>query len=125
MKIFLSNRRRLLGNSNRSSSRPLGDACGGDKTENEVPVLDSLTTHHRRAIRLPLPKPALFYVVVSGTKQRSLKCEKTGEFFYGKTVPLIRLRGKWLAAAGFPPNSRVQVKILRSGLIQLTKEKSK
>ncbi|HVU26530.1 MAG TPA: SymE family type I addiction module toxin [Verrucomicrobiae bacterium] len=122
MKTFCQNRRRSMVK-HRTAVSGRDSQSRGVTTENEVPVLDSVDGLCRRAIRLHPSETGTFYVVVSGTKQRSLKCEKTGEFFYGKTVPLIRLRGKWLAAAGFPPNSRVQVKILRSGLIQLRKEK--
>lgn len=62
--------------------------------------------------------------MVTGTKKtRSLKIEETGDFARAQIIPGIRLRGQWLAAAGFPPGARVRVTVLASGLIQLEKEK--
>lgn len=43
-------------------------------------------------------------------KTRTLKIEETGDYFIGKTKPLIRLKGKWLAELGFKPNSKVEVR---------------
>jgi hypothetical protein len=39
--------------------------------------------------------------------------------FPGKTVPMVRLRGKWLQAAGFPPGQRLTVKIVFPGAIEM------
>jgi hypothetical protein len=44
---------------------------------------------------------------VQKTNSRRLKVETTGDFFYRKTKPAIRLKGKWLADAGFAPDSYV------------------
>lgn len=51
---------------------------------------------------------------------RNLKVELAGDYFYGKTVPKIRLQGRWLAALGFQPNGRVTVRPLASGELILT-----
>lgn len=55
-------------------------------------------------------------------KNRSLQIEETGNFHLKKTVPKIRITGKWLAAAGFPPGGRVIVQMLQPGIIQLSHE---
>jgi hypothetical protein len=34
--------------------------------------------------------------------KRKLKIEERGDYFARKTVPTVRLKGKWLQAAGFP-----------------------
>jgi hypothetical protein len=48
-----------------------------------------------------------------------LKVEEVGDFFNKKTVPLIRLRGKWLQAAGILPESHVIVENPEKGIIIL------
>jgi hypothetical protein len=56
------------------------------------------------------------------TKQpmpRTLTIEEIGDFFRKKTIPCIRLRGKWLQAAGFHPNQSVQVTTISPGVIEL------
>ena len=40
---------------------------------------------------------------------RILKVSEVGDFYRKKTVPRIRLEGKWLARAGIPPGCRVKV----------------
>lgn len=57
-------------------------------------------------------------------KARSLKIEMAGDFFRNKTHPLIRLKGRWLMALGFNPNSRVAVIPVTDGEITLKVEKS-
>lgn len=51
--------------------------------------------------------------------QRSLKIEETGDFFAKRIKPLIRLRGKWLQAAGFVPGKRVDVILQNPGRLVL------
>jgi hypothetical protein len=50
---------------------------------------------------------------------RILKVERVGDFFREKTVPLIRLRGKWLQAAGMLPESHIIVENPEKGIIIL------
>lgn len=50
---------------------------------------------------------------------RSIKIETDGDYFKRKVFPKIRLRGKWLAAAGFPPESRVTISALAPGVLML------
>jgi len=56
---------------------------------------------------------------LSPNRTRALKIEERGDFFSGKTVPMVRLRGKWLQAAGFPPGQRLTVKIVSPGVIEM------
>ena len=51
---------------------------------------------------------------------RTIKVEKTGDFFYSQVKPAIRLKGNWLERAGFPPNSHARIEILATGIIQIT-----
>lgn len=51
--------------------------------------------------------------------KRNLKIEERGDPFARKTFPGIRLVGKWLARAGFPPGGRVHVHLLADGIIQI------
>jgi hypothetical protein len=51
---------------------------------------------------------------------RSLKIESTGDYFRKRISPIIRLKGKWLAAAGFPPGGRIQLTHLANGVIQIS-----
>jgi len=41
--------------------------------------------------------------------QRKLKIRETGDYFNKKTIPEIRLKGKWLQEAGFRYNEHVKV----------------
>lgn len=43
--------------------------------------------------------------------QRELKIEEVGDFYKKQTVPLIRLRGKWLEKAGFQPGTKVVIEV--------------
>jgi len=51
--------------------------------------------------------------------QRTLKIEERGDFHARQTVPTVRLKGKWLQAAGFPPGRRVTLTVLALGVIEL------
>ena len=51
---------------------------------------------------------------------RTIKVEKTGDYFYAKVKPAIRLKGNWLERAGFPPDSRARIEILANGVLQIT-----
>ena len=50
---------------------------------------------------------------------RTLKVEMTGDFFSRKVKPAIRLKGHWLARAGFVPDSRVRVVIREPGILEI------
>ncbi len=50
---------------------------------------------------------------------RSLKIEATGDFFYRKITPRIRLAGQWLEQAGFKPGHRVEVRMEQPGSLSL------
>ena len=50
---------------------------------------------------------------------RSLAIEATGDFFYRKITPRIRLAGRWLEQAGFKPGHRVEVRIEQAGSLSL------
>lgn len=54
-----------------------------------------------------------------GQEVRTLKIEEDGDYFRGRTKPKIRLTGRWLERAGFKPGTRVSVKCLGSGVIEL------
>ena len=64
------------------------------------------------------PGSGAFFVMSKQT--RTLKVEKTGDYFYAKVKPAIRLKGNWLERAGFPPNSRARIEILANGVLQIT-----
>jgi hypothetical protein len=51
---------------------------------------------------------------------RTLRIERTGDFFYGKITPKIRLTGQWLEQAGFKPGHRVEVRLDQPGKVTLT-----
>ena len=51
--------------------------------------------------------------------QRTLKIEERGDFAARQTFPAVRLKGKWLQAAGFPPGQRVTLTVLALGVIEL------
>lgn len=61
----------------------------------------------------------------SGGPVRTLKIEEHGDFFRGRIKPKIRLMGHWLERAGFKPGTRVAVRCLASGVIELRSETSK
>lgn len=50
---------------------------------------------------------------------RILKIEEDGDSWLGKTKPKIRLKGNWLARAGFNHGQRVEVKFIAIGVIEL------
>jgi Toxin SymE, type I toxin-antitoxin system len=50
---------------------------------------------------------------------RTIKIENTGDFFYRKTKPAIRLKGRWLENAGFPPDTYARITIRETGLIEI------
>lgn len=52
-------------------------------------------------------------------KARSLKIEKTGDFFKGKIIPRIRIAGQWLEQAGFKPGERVEIRFEQPGILTL------
>jgi len=51
---------------------------------------------------------------------RILKVEEVGDFWRGDTIPRIRLKGKWLDNAGFPPNTRVEVNNTQHGVLLIS-----
>lgn len=53
---------------------------------------------------------------------RTLKIEEDGDYFRGRIKPKIRLMGQWLERAGFKPGTRVSVRCLGSGVIELRSE---
>ena len=50
---------------------------------------------------------------------RSLAVEADGDRWKGDINPKIRLKGQWLAEAGFKPGSRVNVRCIAPGMIEL------
>lgn len=50
---------------------------------------------------------------------RCIKIEEMGDYARKKTVPSIRLKGKWLQAAGFPPGQHLQLKVVALGCLEL------
>jgi hypothetical protein len=52
---------------------------------------------------------------------RHLHAYPTGDFWRKKVVPLIRLQGKWLERAGFPPGCPVIVEIKGDGVLTVRK----
>lgn len=55
---------------------------------------------------------------------RSISIENAGDFFRRKTFPKIRLEGRWLLAAGFPPGRKVSVVSSSPGVLELRLEDS-
>ena len=51
---------------------------------------------------------------------RILKVEEVGDFWRGDTISRIRLKGKWLDKAGFPPNTRVEVNNTQHGVLLIS-----
>jgi type I toxin-antitoxin system toxin SymE len=60
-----------------------------------------------------------YQAVTSHPQSRSLKIEATGDYFYRKITPKIRLSGQWLERAGFKPGHRVEVRLDQPGTITL------
>jgi hypothetical protein len=50
---------------------------------------------------------------------RTLKIEREGDRWRGGFKPKIRIMGRWLERAGFPPEARVQVVHTAPGVIEL------
>lgn len=50
---------------------------------------------------------------------RTLKIEEDGDSWLGNTKPKIRLKGNWLARAGFNHGQHVAVKFITTGVIEL------
>ena len=50
---------------------------------------------------------------------RTLQIEAEGDRWKGISIPKIRLMGRWLEQAGFPPGHRVQVTCVAPGVIEL------
>jgi hypothetical protein len=55
----------------------------------------------------------------SNQSSRTLKIEEDGDSWLGNTKPKIRLKGNWLAQAGFNHGQRVEVKFIATGVIEL------
>lgn len=55
---------------------------------------------------------------------RTLKIEADGDGWKGLVKPKIRLMGRWLERAGFPPGRHVHVKCVAPGFIELRARKS-
>ena len=55
---------------------------------------------------------------------RTLKIEAEGDYFRGRIKPKLRLIGHWLERAGFKPGTRVSVRCLGCGVIELRSEPS-
>ena len=53
------------------------------------------------------------------TAVRRLKIEEHGDQWKGRLRPKIRLIGRWLERAGFPPGSHVQVICVKPGILEL------
>jgi hypothetical protein len=51
--------------------------------------------------------------------KRTLRIERTGDFWRGKVTPKIRLTGQWLERAGFKPGHRVEVCMDEPGKLTL------
>ena len=49
--------------------------------------------------------------------RRILKVIEVGDFWRKRTVPVIRLQGKWMVKAGVFPNRHVQVTNPRPGML--------
>lgn len=45
-------------------------------------------------------------------KSRTLKIEESGDYAAKKTHPAVRLKGKWLQAAGFPPGKHIELRVI-------------
>ena len=50
---------------------------------------------------------------------RTLKIEAVGDFAVGQLKPSIRLKGYWLARAGFKAGHRVEIYSLKAGELTL------
>ena len=50
---------------------------------------------------------------------RTLRIERTGDFWRGKIKPRIRTGGQWLERAGFKPGHRIEVRVEQPGTMTL------
>jgi hypothetical protein len=50
---------------------------------------------------------------------RKLKVEERGDYHAKQTVPMVRLKGKWLQRAGFPAGSHVQINVYAPGCLDI------
>ncbi len=53
------------------------------------------------------------------TATRKIKVEADGDHWAGDIKPKIRLKGKWLEAAGFKPGTHATVKCIAPGTIEV------
>lgn len=89
-----------------SLDRVAGTAAGESELTNSLPVRAGASLRESE--------------MKTGTLQaRSLAIEATGDFFYNKIKPKIRLSGQWLAKAGFLPGHRVEVLVDQPGVMTL------
>lgn len=51
--------------------------------------------------------------------KRKLKIESRGDYHAKKTTPIVRLKGKWLQAAGFPSGKHLELTVIAPGVIEL------
>ena len=51
--------------------------------------------------------------------ERRIKIEACGDFWKGSIKPKIRLTGRWLERAGFPPGQNVNVTFISPGVLEL------
>jgi hypothetical protein len=56
---------------------------------------------------------------LSPNRTRTLKIEERGDYSSDRTFPMVRLRGKWLQAAGFPPGERLTLTLVSPGVIEM------
>lgn len=57
-----------------------------------------------------------------GRQPRRLHAYPIGDFWKGKVVPLIRLQGQWLRAAGFTPGDEILVEVIGDGQLTVHKQ---
>jgi len=53
---------------------------------------------------------------------RRLHAYSIGDFWKDKVIPLIRLQGQWLRAAGFAPGDEILVEVVGDGQLTLRKQ---
>ena len=57
---------------------------------------------------------------MANNKIRTLKVAEVGDYHRGKTVPQIRLKGKWLQEAGIQANSQVRISNPQPGVLVIS-----
>jgi hypothetical protein len=50
---------------------------------------------------------------------RRIKIEQMGDYSQKKTIPSIRLKGKWLERAGFTAGNHVQIVMREAGRMEI------